>query len=133
MTLKELKESPVARANTEIIQEIEGSEKSKKPSKHGNSKTVVDDIEFDSIKEANRYQELKLLLKAGEIAFLKMQQEYELNPGGTHSLKYVSDFEYLISATGEKIVEDVKGFRTREYKKKRRLMKKVHGIVIKEV
>lgn len=133
MTLKELKDSPAARVNTEIIQEIEGSEKSKKPSKYGNRKTVVDDIVFDSTKEANRYQELKMLLKVGEIAFLKMQQEYELNPGGSHSLKYVSDFEYLISATGEKIVEDVKGFRTREYKKKRRLMKKVHGIKIKEV
>lgn len=121
MTLRELKDSPAAIVNADVIRQIEGSEKSKKPAKYGNSKTEVDGIVFDSIKEANRYQELKL------------QQEYELNPGGTHSLKYVSDFEYLISATGEKVVEDVKGFRTREYKKKRRLMKKVHGIVIKEV
>jgi hypothetical protein len=73
------------------------------------------------------------LLKAGEIGLLKRQVEYELNPGGTHSLKYYSDFEYIITATGDHIVEDVKGFRTREYLKKRRLMKKVHGIDIIEL
>ncbi|MEZ2446090.1 DUF1064 domain-containing protein [Chitinophaga sp. RCC_12] len=138
MKLSTLKASPVAVLNVEIIRELERPEKrqlekSEKRSKYGNSKTVVDGIEFDSVKEAARYKDLKLLLKAGEIAFLKMQQPYELNPGGTHSLKYLSDFEYTVSATGEKVVEDVKGFRTREYLKKRRLMKKVHGIIITEV
>lgn len=136
ITLKELKESTVAGLNAEVIRELEeeaNPQEKKKPSKYGNEKTVVDEIQFDSVKEANRYKDLKLLLKAGEIAFLKMQQPYELNPGGSHSLKYVADFEYLISATGEKVVEDVKGFHTREYLKKRRLMKKVYGIKITEI
>lgn len=138
MTLKALESSTVASLNAEVIRMLKEpiqkpAEKSKKPSKYGNSKTEVDGIRFDSVKEAKRYVELKLLLKAGEIAFLKMQQPYELNPGGTHSLVYVSDFEYTVSVTGEKVVEDVKGFRTREYLKKRRLMKKVHGIKITEI
>lgn len=130
--LEQLKASKVAEINWQAIEELEKPEK-KKRSKYGNSKTEVDGIKFDSEKEANRYKELRLLLKAGEIGLFRMQVEYELNPGGTHSLKYVADFVYIITATGETVVEDVKGFRTREYKKKKRLMKKVHGIVIKEI
>jgi hypothetical protein len=57
---------------------------------------------------------------------------FELNEGGTHSYKYVADFVYLDARTGQKIVEDTKGHRTREYIKKRRLMKKVWGIEITE-
>ena len=114
-----------------------------KKSKFGNKKCVVDDIVFDSEKEAKRYGELKLLLKAGEIGFLERQVPFELNPGGTYSLKYIADFVYIDAKTGEKIVEDVKPmrvskktgklFRTQVYKKKKRLMFTVHGIKIKEV
>jgi len=129
-TLEELKKTACAVLNQHVFQEVE---KPKMKSKYNNSKTEVDGIVFDSVKEANRYKELRLLLKAGVIGLLKMQVEYELNPGGTHSLIYQSDFEYIITATGEHVVEDVKGFRTRVYLKKRRLMKKVHGITIKEI
>jgi hypothetical protein len=92
---------------------------------------VVDDIEFASIKEAKRYKELKLLLKAGEIGMLRLQVPFELNPGGSHSLKYIADFCY-ITYEGIHIIEDCKGFRTREYLKKKRLMLKVHSIKIHE-
>lgn len=101
-------------------------------SKYGNKKCVGDDIEFDSIKEANRYKELKLLLKAGHIGHLQRQVPYELNEGGTHSLVYIADFVYIDTLTGAKVVEDVKGYRTKEYRKKKRLMKKVLGIIIQE-
>lgn len=131
--LSALKASKVADLNKGVIEELENPKKGRKKSKYNNSKTVVDGIEFDSEKEAKRYKELRLMLKAGEIGLLRMQVEYELNPGGTHSLKYVADFVYLDSRPGQEIVEDVKGFRTREYKKKRRLMKKVHGIEIQEI
>lgn len=106
--------------------------KTPKASKYGSKKSWVDDIEFDSIKEANRYKELRLLAKVGKIGLLELQVPYELNAGGTHSLKYIADFVYYDSNTGEKIVEDCKGYRTKEYKKKRRLMKKIYGIIIKE-
>lgn len=131
-TIQELKSSKVAEINREVLEEID-QEKKPKRSKYGNSATEVDGIKFDSAREAKRYRELLLLLKAGIIGLLRMQVEYELNPGGTHSLKYLADFVYVLAATGEKVVEDVKGFRTREYKKKCRLMKKVHGIVITEI
>jgi hypothetical protein len=107
--------------------------KEKKRSKYGANKIEVDGIVFDSNREAKRYQELKIMQKAGVIGLLELQVPYGLNEGGTHSLQYIADFVYVISKTGEKVVEDVKGFRTKEYRKKRRLMKKVHGITIKEV
>lgn len=102
----------------------------KKKSKYGNKKVLVDGIEFDSQKEAFRYQHLKILLSAGLISDLRLQVPYELNPGGTHSLKYVADFVYW--QEGKEVVEDSKGYRTKEYRKKRRLMKKVHNITILE-
>jgi hypothetical protein len=61
-----------------------------------------------------------------------MQVPYELNEGGTFSYKYVADFVYTDTHTGDTIIEDVKGFRTREYLKKKKLMKKVYEIDIVE-
>lgn len=131
-TVEQLEASAVAEINREVIKELEQPGK-KKRSKYGNSKTEVDGEIFDSAKEADRYKDLVLLRKAGVIGLLRRQVEYELNPGGTHSLKYLADFVYVIRSTGVTVVEDVKGFRTREYKKKKRLMKKVHNIEIQEV
>jgi len=45
-------------------------------SKYRNRKTVVDGITFDSKREAARWQELKLLERAGEITELERQVEY---------------------------------------------------------
>jgi hypothetical protein len=132
MTKEQLKKCAAAILNQEVIAELEGEPKQKR-SKYGNEKVEVDGEVFDSKKEANRWGELRLLLKAGEIGLLRRQVKYELNPNGTHSLAYKADFVYMVVKTGETIVEDAKGFRTREYKKKRRLMKKVHGIIIKEI
>lgn len=119
----------LAAINTHLL---EPQPKQAKKSKYNATKTEVDGIIFDSKKEANRYKELKLLLKCGRIGLLQRQVEYELNEGGSHSLKYIADFEYIDALTGQKITEDCKGFRTDIYKKKCRLMKKVHNITIKE-
>lgn len=106
-----------------------------KKSKYGNRKMQVDNIAFDSEKEGRRYQDLKLLLQAGEISDLKMQVKYELNQGGTYRYCYIADFTYL--SGGVLFVEDVKPFSKGEYyltptfKKKMKLMKKIHGINIK--
>ena len=49
------------------------------------------------------------------------------------SCRYVADFVYTDRATGRTVVEDTKGFRTKEYIIKRKLMLHVHGIRIKEI
>lgn len=106
--------------------------------KYKNRKTVVDGITFDSKKESRRYQELRLLEQAGEIRDLKLQVKFELIPSQRvdgkvveRACTYKADFVYR--ENGEIIVEDAKGFRTPEYKIKRKLMLYIHGIRIKEI
>ena len=52
------------------------SERRKRSMKYRSKRTVVDGITFDSKKEANRYCELKLLEKSGEIKNLELQKKY---------------------------------------------------------
>lgn len=106
--------------------------------KYRNKKTMVDGILFDSKKEANRWIELKLLERAGQITDLERQVKYTLIPSQRidgkvveRAITYTADFVYL--ENGEKVVEDTKGVRTKEYILKRKLMLYMHGIVIKEV
>lgn len=132
-SIKELQSSKVAGINPQLFEKVE--ELPAKRSKYGNSKTVVDGIEFDSAKEAIHYKTLRLLLKSGDIGLLRCQVEYELNPGG-RSIKYIADFVYIKTDTGETIVEDVKSKITKKlpvYRMKKKLMEDKHGIVIKEV
>lgn len=129
-SIDDLKNSACAGINTQVIVNIVPCVT--KASKFRNIRTIVDGIPFDSKGEAGRYVKLKLLLQSGEIKNLELQKPYELNDGGTHSLKYVADFVYIDCSTGETIVEDFKGHRTREYNKKKALMLKVHGIKILE-
>lgn len=98
--------------------------------KYGNKKVVIDGIAFDSKKEANRYNELKLLEAAGEIVGLEMQKRFELIPSQKATLlntserpvHYVADFVYTDSQ-GYTVVEDTKGFKTKDYIIKRKLFK----------
>ena len=128
-TIQTILNSACGSRNQHLIPE---ARKKVKRSKYNNKKCVVGDIEFDSEREAKRYGQLKILLKAGEIGLLELQKEFELNPGGKFSYKYFADFVYIDARTGERIVEDCKGARTVVYKKKKRLMKKLYGIEIKE-
>ena len=119
----------------------------RKPSKYGNKKTTVDGIQFDSKKEAKRWGELQLLLKAGRITEIERQVIFELapsvkfstSPRATPALRYVADFVYFehYGNTGEvklwrAVVEDAKGFKTPDYKIKRHLMLAVHKIEVRE-
>ena len=105
-------------------------------SKYGNIKTTTSDgITHDSIKEANRWCELKLLERAGRISDLKRQVKFELIPkqDGERAVYYIADFVYHNADDGKLVVEDVKGKRTKDYIIKRKLMLWIHGIKIKEI
>lgn len=128
-TAEDIKKSKVAHLNPHIGA---APVKEKKKHKFGATATTVDDITFDSVKEAKRYKELKWQLKVGLIGFLKLQVPFELNPGGAFSFIYIADFTYIEQGSGKLVVNDAKGFKTVEYKKKKRLMKKIHGIEIFE-
>lgn len=106
--------------------------------KYKNNVVVRNGEKFDSAKEARRYGELVLLQRAKVISDLQRQVKFELIPAQKVNGKmveractYVADFVYV--ENGEKVVEDTKGFRTKDYIIKRKLMLHVHGIRIREV
>lgn len=101
--------------------------------KYKNKKTVVDGITFDSKHEAERYVGLSLMASAGVISDLRMQVKYELIPkqDGERKCEYIADFVY--TENGQTVVEDTKGFRTKDYIIKRKLMLYRYGIRIREV
>lgn len=107
--------------------------------KYKSKKVIIDNIKFDSKKEANHYLVLKEQETNGEIMNLRLQVPYELIPKQVdengrvveRSCKYVADFVY--DKDGETIVEDTKGLRLPEYIIKRKLMLYVYGIRIKEI
>ncbi len=79
---------------------------------------------YASRKEHRRACELKMKQRAGLITGLREQVRYELIPAqqGERSCSYVADFVYVDNASGEAVVEDTKGVRTKEYVIKRKLM-----------
>lgn len=119
--------------------------------KYHSRKITRDGITFDSVKEYRRFCELSLLEKAGAITDLKRQVEFVLIPaqrepdkvgvrGGVIkgktlelAVKYVADFVYHNAEDGKTVVEDTKGFKTKDYILKRKMMLYFHGIRIKEV
>ena len=130
-TINDIMKSPCGKRNPHL----EKSAPKKTFSKYGNKIIIVDGLKFHSNKEAKRWKELRLLEQAGEIEYLERQKVYELNPGGAFSYKYIADFVYSQPAAPyfrNYVVEDTKGFRTAEYKRKKRLMFKLYGIKIKE-
>ena len=100
--------------------------------KYNNRRIVTEDGRFDSQKELRRWQELKLLERAGQIKDLQRQVDFELVPKslGMRAIVYRADFVY--TERGERVVEDVKGYRDRVYKLKRRLMHWLHKVEIRE-
>lgn len=99
-------------------------------SKYGASKQTVDGITFDSKAEAERYSILKLLEKAGKIQRLEVHPVYPLVVNGMKIGKYIGDFHYLENGAG--ILEDVKGVKTAVYRLKKKLIKAIYGIEIRE-
>lgn len=101
--------------------------------KYHNIPTTVDGIRFDSKKEAARYGSLKILQAAGRITGLACHPPFALTVNGVKLGKYVADFEYVETATGARIIEDVKGVKTAIYRLKFKLMQALYGITIREI
>lgn len=97
--------------------------------KYSNQKVVIDNIKFDSKKEANRYLELKIIEKAGEISNLQLQKSFLLidKQKDERAVTYKADFVYYDDKKQRWIAEDVKGYKTKEYIIKRKLFKSIYG------
>ena len=110
-----------------------------KRQKYGNSKTTIDGIRFDSKREAQRWQELRLMERAGRITDLRRQVKFVLIPSQRgedgkvieKQVAYIADFVYL--KDGKTVVEDSKGYRTEVYRLKKKMMLYFFHIRIQEV
>ena len=118
--------------------------------KYNNKKIYIGDEVYDSRKEVQRHFDLTVLQRTGKIKDLQRQVKFELIPaqrepdtigkrGGVHkgkvienSVSYIADFVYTDCSTGEQVVEDSKGMKTKDYIIKRKLMLYIHGIRILE-
>lgn len=121
-----------------------------KQNKYHSRKVTRDGETFDSIREYHRWCELKLAERAGEITNLERQVRFVLIPSQRErvwnkdknlfedgkvierEVAYIADFVYT-NRLGFDVVEDAKGFKTKDYVIKRKLMLWVHGIRIQEV
>ena len=107
--------------------------------KYGARKTRLDGFTFDSQKEAGRWGQRVIMERVGHISDLQRQVPYILVPAEDgpdgkrlRELRYVADFVYK-DVRGNTHVEDVKGFRTKEYMIKKRLMWYLYKIKVEEI
>lgn len=108
--------------------------------KYGNRKTDG----FDSAKEARFAKKLEMLRHAKDhtqrVADIERQVRYTLIPAqrgddgkvAERKCDYIADFR-VTYADGRQEVIDVKGYKTADYIIKRKLMRYVHGITVREV
>lgn len=111
------------------------------PNKYRSKKVVAEGQTFDSRKEYTEWLKLMIQQKEGKIRNLTRQVRYELIPKQVgldgkcleRACHYVADFVYEDNETGETVVVDAKGYRTPEYRIKKKLMLWILGIRIREV
>lgn len=101
--------------------------------KYRAKKTEVDGILFDSRKEAARYCVLR---DDPNVKDLELQPKFDLLVTNLETGQqkkvgfYKADFRYTLD--GEVIIEDVKGVKTSVYNLKKRIIKGIYNIDIKE-
>ena len=109
---------------------------SERRAKYNARKTEIDGHIFASGAEARRYQELKILERAGEIDGLELQPEYPLVVNNQRVAVYIGDFLYVDAQSKQRVLEDVKSTITRKlpvYRLKKKLLFALYGIEIVEV
>lgn len=100
----------------------------KRSGKYNAKKVVIDGIKFDSKKEGNYYEELKLRKAAGEVEYFLLQVPFHL-PGG---VVYKCDFQEFLPDGSVRYV-DTKGFETAEFKIKKKQVEALYPVIIEIV
>lgn len=95
--------------------------------KYNARKAEANGIVFDSKKERDKYLELLLLQKAGEVKSFDLQPQFILQEGYRNKegkwvrpITYRADFRVKYP-DGREVVIDTKGFRTKDYLLKRKM------------
>ena len=136
-------------AQKQVLEKL-GAQQRQRESKYHNQKDSRGEIKFDSKKEARRYDELMILLRAGKIRNLRLQAQYTLQESyitetgeRVRAIRYVADFAYERATAPDRtgavhwlpVVEDVKSSatKTEKYKIKAKLFRERYGFGITEV
>lgn len=106
----------------------------RKANKYKAKPILVDGIRFPSMKQGERYKQLKILQAADRIRNLRLEVPYAIKVKDATVCIYRADFVYEEYASQQwtEVVEDVKGMKTPVYNLKKKLMKACHGIEIRE-
>ena len=111
----------------EYILKKEKANTKKRVNKYGAKKIEYDNIIFHSEGEMKRYSELKILEKKGLIKDLVLQPHFLLQESFMYEgkkyrkIEYVADFQYYDNTINKIVVEDFKGFKTKEYNIKKKM------------
>jgi hypothetical protein len=95
--------------------------------KFNNVITERDGLKFRSKKEAEYYDQLKMLQKAGEIIFFLRQPRFDLPGGVTYSADFV-----VYKTNGEVEFIDTKGHRTKDYIRNKKMVEALYPVKIVE-
>lgn len=92
--------------------------------KYGAKRAEADGHTFASQRERDRYVHLRTLERLGKISGLVLQPSFRLVVAGKLVCTYRADFQYL--ENGACVVEDSKGFQTRDFKLKWKLVQQLY-------
>lgn len=101
-------------------------------SKYGNCKTAYKGVTYMSKKEANYAMALDAMKKRGDIISYTCQVPFQITINNIKCFKYLLDFEVKYS-DGHIEYVDVKGFRTKIYRLKKKCVEAQYSIKITEV
>lgn len=137
MTAKEYRETIRARGKAQpagFVGKVQAKSLSypatgtKSSNKYNAQKTIINGVQFDSLKEARTYQNLLNLQNKGIITHLERQKRFEVIPKTKteRAAYYVADYFFQEVATGQWVVADCKSPITKKlpaYVLKRKIMK----------
>ena len=131
------------KVSKEIYNKLMNNSLDYKINKYHNKKVYAYGREWDSKKELHRYEQLRLMEKAGLIKDIEIQPKFLLLDTIRHNGKtypktyYIADFKYWSNELNSMVVEDVKSEATRKDKtyrlKVKMFLSKYDNVIFKEV
>lgn len=104
----------------------------KRDNKFGAKRSEYDGIRYDSKKEAAYAEQLDMLKRGGAITGWRRQVRVDLSIHGKHIAFYKVDFEVTHNDGHLELIE-VKGFETREWQIKWKLLEAIYGTEFPDV
>ena len=103
-------------------------------SKYGSVRTSYNGQVYDSAKEAEFAHGLDLLKEAGGVLWWDRQVPFDVQVAGKKVCRYIADFAVRYADAPDVVhYIDTKGFHTRIYRLKKKLVEAAYGILIREV